>query len=110
MSSITAELKPRGTRPLTYLDFYSDLKRQNNFYLHFVGKPGSHPIGDIYRSQEHYQTCAKERPRKLEGLAKKLRAISPDGMEYHLPQYQETLYTAYKLMRQYAQSDADLFC
>lgn len=91
------------------LGFDTFTERQNNFYLHFVGEPGSHFVGDIYRSQEPYRRACSSR--RFARLATQLRATVVGGTpQAEWPaDYQRELYRAYLLMHPFAADDALLF-
>jgi hypothetical protein len=92
----------------TPLSFEQFAKRQNSFHLHFVGTPGDHFVGDIYRAQPAYVACLAatgSRLTKLQSAIDKLYSSSETSAQ----EFQLKLYEAYLLLHPFAQRDEELF-
>ncbi len=75
---------------------------QNNFHLHFVGQPGQHMIGDIFREREIFKWCYQN-DQEFRELAEEFFGDESYGFD------PEKLYKAYLMMAKYTEDDWDLF-
>ncbi|MEN9413449.1 MAG: hypothetical protein RLZZ342_536 [Candidatus Parcubacteria bacterium] len=93
------------------LSFEEFRKTQNNFFLHFIGTPGEHHFGDLYRSHEAYQEARRAYPRVFDSLAAGLCDMNPEETNKVLQdeRFIRKLYRAYCYMYPFAQSNWDLF-
>jgi hypothetical protein len=93
---------------LLYEEF---VERQNKFHMHFVGQPGAHAMGDIYRRKSNaYQECMGAHPVEFEKLRSELQAMHYDGNTLFFGlTYRKKLYDAYVMMHPYAKRNCELF-
>jgi hypothetical protein len=93
------------------LDYEEFKKVQNNFFLHFIGVPGEHHFGDVYRNQASYVATLASHPVTFGLLARELCDMF-DKFDHEVLQdeeYMVKLYEAYYLMHPYAEKNWDLF-
>ncbi|MBY0472916.1 hypothetical protein K2Q00_01350 [Patescibacteria group bacterium] len=81
------------------LDFDEFKRRQNNFYMRFVGKPGEHEIGDLFRDAcDAYKHCISS-PEFAQMASQLQELYASKGKDYFgHDEFQKPLYEAYKLM------------
>ncbi len=100
---------PNKDRPLTLEEFTGPegplgfrRGRCGNFFYHFLGgATGSHARS----TSVAFITCMRQEPEKFQPLYDQLFARK----DYETLAYMRLLYAAYRLMREYAESDAELY-
>ena len=92
------------------LSFEEFIERQNKFYLHFVGEPGTCGMSNLYRDRDPYKQCMRAHPEQFEKLRAELQAMHDDSNTLFFgPTYRHKLYDAYQMMHPYAEKNCDLF-
>ena len=94
---------------LTFEEFNDGTFRYNNFYLHFCD---SHEIiTEVYQGKMHYQIFEIQRPELAKSLCSKITELIRSGKprEVVLKEHGKELYDAYLFMRQFVDSDIELF-
>ncbi len=92
------------------LPFWEFVELQNNFHLHFVGQPGNHYLGDLYRQNPAFIECKRAHPVKFKKIISELKAMHDNcNTLYFGTKYREKLYGVYKMMHPYAEKNLDLF-
>lgn len=82
------------------LSFDKFMRVKNNFHLHFV----VNFVGCIYRTQDAFQKCVKDNS----GFHRVVQWLNIP-LNYSSDEYPIKLYEAYKMMREYAKSNWEMF-
>ena len=87
---------------LSQTDF---IARRNNFNLFFVGRPGEHYMGDIWRKRSAFVLCSSHEP----GFVDLANQLYGRELRYPDANTEALLYRAYLMLRKHASKDWEIF-